>query len=78
MPMIERRSFLVSCSWFVAAAASPTLLLRAGASEAPAPSSPVAGPPRIAVRVQGWDEPDPTGGPALWISVGTTWRAALR
>jgi hypothetical protein len=80
--MIERRWFLISCSWMVAALAAG----RAEATDASSaasppmspPTSPVAKTPHVTLRVQGWDAPVSGEEDSIWISIDGSWRTAWR
>jgi hypothetical protein len=79
--MLERRSFLISCGCIVAGLAAA----EAGTPDVPAmvlPPRPseTSEAPGVALRVQGWDAPEPAEGAGgqIWISIDRSWRAAWR
>jgi hypothetical protein len=79
--MIERRSFMIACGWMTAGLAAPrTGNPDVSAAVLPRGSQEVSKTLAIALRVQGWDVPEPEEDAAgsIWIGMGSSWRATWR
>jgi len=73
--MPDRRTFLITCGGVVTAPAFARFGLPLAGGGLPA--SLAAAPPKLVLRIDGWESPVDSGS-AVWVQVNSAWRAAWR